>query len=109
MTHVSPKVQSTVPHPCCWTPETPSLYTLKTYLSYKEGEQSVHTLADTRKVGIRSLRFDADEGFFLNDVPYQFKGVCVHEDAGCFGNAVPAAVWHRRLAKLKAMAVMPCV
>ena len=97
------KVQSTVPHPCCWTPETPSLYTLKTYLSYKEGEQSVHTLADTRKVGIRSLRFDADEGFFLNDVPYQFKGVCVHEDAGCFGNAVPAAVWHRRLAKLKAM------
>ena len=97
------KVQSTVPHPCCWTPETPSLYTLKTYLSYKEGEQSVHTLADTRKVGIRSLRFDADEGFFLNDVPYQFKGVCVHEDAGCFGNAVPAAVCHRRLAKLKAM------
>lgn len=97
------KVQSTVPHPCCWTPETPSLYTLKTYLSYKEGEQPVHTLADTRKVGIRSLRFDADEGFFLNDVPYQFKGVCVHEDAGCFGNAVPAAVWHRRLAKLKAM------
>lgn len=97
------KVQSTVPHPCCWTPETPSLYTLKTYLSYKEGEQSVHTLADTRKVGIRSLRFDADEGFFLNDVPYQFKGVCVHEDAGCFGNAVPAVVWHRRLAKLKAM------
>lgn len=97
------KVQSTVPHPCCWTPETPSLYTLKTYLSYKEGEQSVHTLADTRKVGIRSLRFDADKGFFLNDAPYQFKGVCVHEDAGCFGNAVPAAVWHRRLAKLKAM------
>lgn len=97
------KVQSTVLHPCCWTPETPSLYTLKTYLSYKEGEQSVHTLADTRKVGIRSLRFDADKGFFLNDAPYQFKGVCVHEDAGCFGNAVPAAVWHRRLAKLKAM------
>lgn len=97
------KVQCTVLHPCCWTPETPSLYTLKTYLSYKEGEQSIHTLADTQKVGIRSLRFDANEGFFLNDAPYQFKGVCIHEDAGCFGNAVPAAVWHRRLAKLKAM------
>lgn len=97
------KVQSIVLHPCCWTPETPSLYTLKTYLSYKEGEQSIHTLADTQKVGIRSLRFDANEGFFLNDAPYQFKGVCLHEDAGCFGNAVPVAVWHRRLAKLKAM------
>lgn len=97
------KVQCTVLHPCCWTPETPSLYTLKTYLSYKEGEQSIHTLADTQKVGIRSLRFDANEGFFLNDAPYQFKGVCIHEDAGCFGNAVPVAVWHRRLAKLKAM------
>lgn len=97
------KIQSIVLHPCCWTPETPSLYTLKTYLSYKEGEQSIHTLADTQKVGIRSLRFDANEGFFLNDAPYQFKGVCIHEDAGCFGNAVPVAVWHRRLAKLKAM------
>lgn len=97
------KIQSIVLHPCCWTPETPSLYTLKTYLSYKEGEQSIHTLADTQKVGIRSLRFDANEGFFLNDTPYQFKGVCIHEDAGCFGNAVPVAVWHRRLAKLKAM------
>lgn len=97
------KIQSIVLHPFCWTPETPSLYTLKTYLSYKEGEQSIHTLADTQKVGIRSLRFDANEGFFLNDAPYQFKGVCIHEDAGCFGNAVPVAVWHRRLAKLKAM------
>ena len=97
------KIQSIVLHPCCWTPETPSLYTLKTYLSYKEGEQSIHTLADTQKVGIRSLRFDANEGFFLNDAPYQFKGVCIHEDAGCFGNAVPVAIWHRRLAKLKAM------
>lgn len=89
--------------PQCWSPESPSLYTLKTYLSYKDGSETINTLADTQKVGIRTISFDADKGFFLNHTPYLLKGVCLHEDAGCFGNAVPAIVWHRRLAKLKAM------
>ncbi len=31
------------------------------------------------------------------------KGVCLHEDAGTFGTAVPADVWLRRLLKLKEM------
>lgn len=89
--------------PSLWSPETPSLYTLETFLSYQTDEGSVLTLVDSEKVGIRSLRFDPDLGLFLNDSPYLLKGVCVHEDAGCLGNAVPAAVWHRRLSKLKHM------
>lgn len=97
------RTKGTISQPACWTPESPSLYTLKTYLSYQASTETINALVDTQKAGIRSLRFDADKGFFLNDVPYLFKGVCLHEDAGCFGNAVPATVWHRRLAKLKAM------
>jgi hypothetical protein len=48
------------------------------------------TAADetTTPFGIRTLRFDPDEGFFLNGAPMKFMGVCIHHDAGCLG-AVP--------------------
>lgn len=89
--------------PSLWSPDAPWLYTLKTYLSYQDGETAVHTLADEKKVGIRSFTFDADHGFFLNDTALKLKGVCVHEDAGCFGNAVPTVVWAARLGNFKKM------
>ncbi|GAA2608413.1 glycoside hydrolase family 2 TIM barrel-domain containing protein [Paractinoplanes durhamensis] len=54
-------------------------------------------------VGLRTVRFDPDHGFFVNDEPQTLKGVCLHEDAGVLGTAVPAAVWARRLLALKAM------
>lgn len=90
--------------PALWSPKTPALYTLLTSLSYKldDGTEVCWT-ADERKVGIRSFSFDPDQGFFLNGVPTLFKGVCVHHDAGCLGAAVYAAVWRRRLRKLKDM------
>jgi len=31
------------------------------------------------------------------------QGMCLHQDAGCVGAAVPEAVWLRRLQSLKAM------
>ncbi|MDZ8117524.1 sugar-binding domain-containing protein [Pontiella agarivorans] len=52
--------------------------------------------------GIRSIRFDADEGFFLNGKNMKIKGVCLHHDGGCVGAAVPKDVWRRRFATLKA-------
>ena len=60
-------------------------------------------MVHSTSVGIRHYLFHADKGFFLNGFPYILKGVCVHEDAGCFGAAVPWAVWYRRLIKLKEM------
>ena len=87
-----------IKNPALWSPESPNLYTLKTYLSY-EKSYMVHSTS----VGIRHYLFHADKGFFLNGFPYILKGVCVHEDAGCFGAAVPWAVWYRRLIKLKEM------
>lgn len=53
--------------------------------------------------GIRTFRFDPDQGFSLNGVSMKLKGVCLHEDAGSFGNAVPENVWKRRLLKLQKM------
>src|SRR4029079_859441 len=60
--------------------------------------------ADTT-FGVRTIRFDAANGFFLNGEALKLKGVCVHQDAGSVGVAVPAGVWERRLRALKALGV----
>lgn len=52
------------------------------------------------KFGIRTFRFDADKGFYINGENTLIKGVCLHHDVGCVGAAVPLAVWKRRLLKL---------
>ncbi len=83
----------TVPSARLWSPECPYLYTLNAQAN--QGE----TILDEEEisVGIRTLRFDADHGFFLNGVSMKMRGVCVHHDAGALGAAVPKSVWRRRL------------
>lgn len=88
--------------PKLWSTDAPNLYTLKTTLRYVDSSAEEYTL-DTTPVGIRSFRFTANDGFFLNNIPTTLKGVCVHHDAGCLGAAVLPTVWQRRLTKLKAM------
>ena len=88
-----------VPSANLWSPEHPYLYTLKAQAC--QGEEVLDEMSVV--VGIRTLRFDGDQGFFLNGENMKMKGVCVHHDAGALGAAVPKAVWRRRLAKLKEM------
>lgn len=86
-----------VPGPRLWSPEQPALYTLRTEI-HRNGEA---VDAEETSVGIRSLRFDPNEGFFLNDQNVTLKGVCLHDDAGALGAAVPPNVWQRRLKTLQ--------
>ena len=51
--------------------------------------------------GIRTAKFEAATGFWLNDKNIKLKGVCLHHDGGAVGAAVPTGVWRRRLALLK--------
>ncbi len=81
-----------------WSPDSPQLYEWKTAVECEEGNDE-----NACNVGVLKTFFDADKGFFCNDVPMKLKGVCLHEDAGSFGNAVPKNVWRRRLEKLKDM------
>ncbi|KAK0349022.1 hypothetical protein LTR94_034843, partial [Friedmanniomyces endolithicus] len=62
-------------------------------------------VADERHVpiGFRTLRFDAAQGFFLNDRPVKLKGVCLHQDHAGVGTAIPDALIGWRLERLKAM------
>nr|WP_320119847.1 sugar-binding domain-containing protein [uncultured Marinifilum sp.] len=55
--------------------------------------------------GIRSVRFDANKGFFLNDKNIKLKGVCLHHDAGAVGGVFIRDVWKRRLTNLKDIGV----
>ncbi|MGJ8681880.1 glycoside hydrolase family 2 TIM barrel-domain containing protein [Paraglaciecola sp.] len=55
--------------------------------------------------GIRSIKFDAKKGFFLNGKPTLMKGVSLHHDGGLVGAAVPKGVWKRRLEGLQAAGV----
>ncbi|MET4083887.1 beta-galactosidase [Pedobacter sp. UYP30] len=86
-----------IKNPKLWSVDDPNLYqlTIKTYVTGKETDKY------TDEVGIRSFYFDADKGFFLNGESLKLKGVCLHDDAGALGTAVPAEVWERRLEKLK--------
>ena len=87
----------TVPAPRLWSPEDPFLYTL---VCRARGENGI-TDEISVPMGIRTIRFDGDRGFFLNGKSMKLKGICVHHDAGALGAAVPKEVWARRLAKLK--------
>lgn len=84
-------------NPQLWDLDTPHLYKAVTTV-FVEGEAVDQ--AET-VFGIRTIRFDADEGFFLNGKNRLIKGVCVHHDGGCVGAAVPKDVWRRRLGTLK--------
>ncbi len=53
--------------------------------------------------GIREARFDADHGFLLNGERIKINGVCLHNDCGAVGSAVPERMWERRLELLKQM------
>ncbi len=86
-----------IPHLALWSPESPNLYTL--HVSVSAGGSLLDEY--TTNVGIRTLAFDPDRGFFCNGENIKLKGVCLHEDAGCLGSAVPASVWESRLKKLQ--------
>lgn len=85
--------------PALWSVDDPHLYEMQTIYTIDEESYVV----DQTIVGIRKIYFDANRGFFLNDVPMKMKGVCIHHDAGSLGAAVPREVWQRRLETLKEM------
>lgn len=89
----------TVTRPALWALETPSLYTLRTRVLVAGVVQD----EVVTPFGIRSLRFDPDQGFFLNGCGVKLKGVCEHQGGSPVGAAMPEALLERRLLQLKAM------
>jgi beta-galactosidase len=84
--------------PHLWDVDDPYTYTLLAELCDRRGrvvDQERHP------VGLRTFSFSADHGFQLNGRHLKLQGVCLHQDAGSLGVALPDRAIERRLRRLK--------
>ena len=88
-----------LPNPSLWSPETPYLYRATVNLESGGKRRDAEQIT----FGVRTLRFDADKGFFLNSKPVKVKGTCNHQDHAGVGAALPDRLQWYRLAVLKDM------
>lgn len=82
-----------------WSLESPHLYTVHTAVE-------VHGVAVddcTTPFGVRTMRFDAERGFFLNGKHVELQGTCNHQDHAGVGSALPDRLQYYRIARLKEM------
>lgn len=99
LSKISVKGTLKVLSPRLWDVQNPSLYRLFTKVyAGKELMDSYTTV-----VGIRSIAFTADKGFFLNGKSVKILGVCNHHDLGPLGAAVNDRAIERQLELLKSM------
>jgi beta-galactosidase len=89
----------TIVDPQLWSLEIPYLHKLKTVI--RSSGKVVDTYETT--FGIRTVRFDANEGFFLNGKPVKIAGVNMHQDHAGVGTAIPDALQEYRIKRLKSM------
>ncbi|MEU7300432.1 glycoside hydrolase family 2 TIM barrel-domain containing protein [Streptomyces sp. NPDC007206] len=92
----------TVPEPRLWDVTTPGhRYTLHTEL------RVAGRTTDTVRTpfGIRTYRFDPDEGFSLNGAYTKIKGVDLHHDQGALGAAISIDAVRRQMTIMKSMGV----
>lgn len=96
---VSYSASARIADPQLWSLEEPNLYTAEVSVSV------AGKLRDAERVqfGVRSIRFDADKGFFLNGKPVKIQGTCNHQDHAGVGAALPDRLQWFRLGVLKEM------
>ncbi|MCR5181282.1 MAG: beta galactosidase jelly roll domain-containing protein [Bacteroidaceae bacterium] len=88
-----------ISRPHRWSLSNPYLYKVRARLL----SGSTQTDCSEVPLGLRTLEFSPDHGFALNGQWMKVKGVCLHDDAGTLGTAVPADVWRQRLLTLKSI------
>lgn len=89
----------TVRKPLLWSLSAPDLYRLfsSLYVSGKKIDRYVTSF------GIRTIRFDGKEGFFLNGVRTVIRGTCNHQDFAGVGVALPDSLQAYRIKLLQEM------
>ncbi len=98
------KATMKIQNPSLWSPESPNLYDLTTYV-YEVMPDGQYTLLDkvVKQVGIRTISVSKEHGFQLNGITRKIKGVCLHHDLGMIGIAVNKAALIRQIKMLKTM------
>jgi len=88
-----------VSNPQLWWVDKPTMYSVKT--TVKRDGKILDEL--TTSCGFRTIKFTANDGFYLNDTWMKIKGTCNHQDHAGVGVAVPNSLWEFRIKKLKEM------
>jgi beta-galactosidase len=93
------ETETDIEDPKLWSLENPQRYVIVTSIE-KNGE-----CLDTYETpfGIRTIKFDADKGFFLNGQHVRIQGVCDHSDLGAIGTVVNVSALQRQIQILKEM------
>jgi len=80
-----------------WSLEERNRYTVVTEISRDGKVVDRHA----QKFGIRTTRFDPDNGFFLNEKPVKLNGTCNHQDFVGVGIGMPDSLLYYRMKRLK--------
>lgn len=91
----------TVRNPWLWDIDHPAVYTARTQVLVDEN------LVDETEItfGLRTFKFTADGGFYLNNHRVQLKGVNLHHDQGPLGAAFNTRAMQRQLEIMQDMGV----
>ena len=93
------KQKLVVSNPHLWNLDDPYLYRVVTVI--RSGNQIVSTKKE--RFGMRTFRFDANEGFFLNGKYMKIQGTNNHQDHAGLGSALPDYMNYYRIGLLKNM------
>ncbi|SNR37704.1 beta-galactosidase GalA [Flavobacterium sp. ov086] len=85
--------------PLLWDIDAPNLYRLVTEI--KQEGKTIDRYETN--FGIRTMKFDPENGFFLNGKPLKLKGTNNHQDHAGIGTALPDELQYYRIKKLKEM------
>ncbi len=96
---VSCTVTTAVRNPKLWSINSPNLYMAVTTIELAGDVVDQYETV----FGIRTIKFDAAHGFWLNGVLTEIKGVCNHHDLGALGAALNICALQRQLTMLKEM------
>jgi len=91
----------TIGNPHRWDIDEPYLYTLTTEVWQGDDLRDTYNT----KFGVRTIRFTADNGFYLNGRRVQLKGANLHHDLGPLGAAFNKRAMERQLEIMMDMGV----
>lgn len=97
--YIGDKEEFTLENAPVWDIDSPKLLKL-TAIMQKNGERMDK---QSTKVGLRTIEFTPEGGFFLNGRHVKLHGVCLHHDLGAVGAAFNKELCRRQLLSMKEM------
>jgi hypothetical protein len=91
------QTSSAIANPHLWSPDTPYMYRVLTTLSNGTGAVDNYE----SPLGIRSVEWTAEQGFFLNGAHLLIVGINAHDDRAGWGIAQTNAGFHRDVKLMK--------